>query len=136
MTKEELFKTFHDIGLVPVVKIDDASKAEKLAKLNICEYDTLDNAHLYEGKVDLVVQTTSVGLFPNFDTSPVPDFHFTGKEIAYDIIYKPKMTKFLQDAEKAGCTLHFGEEMLLEQGKLQFEAFTGYHYPKDLHPSL
>ena len=112
------------------------TKAEKLAKLNICEYDTLDNAHLYEGKVDLVVQTTSVGLFPNFDTSPVPDFHFTGKEIAYDIIYKPKMTKFLQDAEKAGCTLHFGEEMLLEQGKLQFEAFTGYHYPKDLHPSL
>ena len=32
MTKEELFKTFHDIGLVPVVKIDDASKAENLAK--------------------------------------------------------------------------------------------------------
>ena len=35
MTKEELFKTFHDIGLVPVVKIDDASKAEKLAKAMI-----------------------------------------------------------------------------------------------------
>ena len=35
MTKEELFKTFHDIGLVPVVKIDDASKAEKPAKAMI-----------------------------------------------------------------------------------------------------
>ncbi len=35
MTKEELFKTFHDIGLVPVVKIDDASKAERLAKAMI-----------------------------------------------------------------------------------------------------
>ncbi len=35
MTKEELFKTFHNIGLVPVVKIDDASKAEKLAKAMI-----------------------------------------------------------------------------------------------------
>ena len=32
MTQEELFTTFHDIGLVPVVKIDDASKAEALAK--------------------------------------------------------------------------------------------------------
>lgn len=32
MTSEELFKTFHDIGLVPVVKIDDAAKAPALAK--------------------------------------------------------------------------------------------------------
>ncbi len=32
MTKEELFTTFHDIGLVPVVKIDDAEKAVPLAK--------------------------------------------------------------------------------------------------------
>ena len=32
MTQEELFRTFHDIGIVPVVKIDDASKAEALAK--------------------------------------------------------------------------------------------------------
>lgn len=110
-------------------------RAEKLARINLCEYDTLDNAHKYEGKVDLVVQTTSVGLYPDFDISPI-DFHFTGKEIAYDIIYKPKMTKFLRDAEKAGCRLHFGEEMLLEQGKLQFEAFTGYHYPKDASPDL
>ena len=32
MTREELFTTFHDIGLVPVVKIDDAEKAVPLAK--------------------------------------------------------------------------------------------------------
>ncbi|MBO8436764.1 MAG: shikimate dehydrogenase [Spirochaetes bacterium] len=110
-------------------------RAEKLAKINLCEYDTLSNASKYEGKVDLVVQTTSVGLYPDFDISPI-DFHFTGKEIAYDIIYKPKMTKFLKEAEKAGCTLHFGSEMLMEQGKLQFELFTGYHYPKDALQSL
>ena len=106
------------------------TRAEKLAKINLCEYDTLENASKYEGKVDLIVQTTSVGLYPDFDTNPIGSFHFTGKEIAYDIIYKPRMTKFLKEAEKAGCTLHFGEEMLLEQGKLQFELFTGYHYPK------
>lgn len=110
-------------------------RAEKLAKINLCEYDTLDNAQKYVGKVDLVVQTTSVGLYPDFDTSPV-DFAFTGREIAYDIIYKPKMTKFLKDAAKAGCTLHYGEEMLFEQGKLQFELFTGYHYPKEAAPDL
>lgn len=105
------------------------SHAEKIAKLNVCSYDTLDNANKYSGQVDLVVQTTSVGLYPNIDENPVEGFVFTGKEIAYDIIYKPHMTKFLKQAQKAGCRLHFGAEMLLEQGKLQFEAFSGYHYP-------
>lgn len=112
------------------------SHALRLAKLNLCQYDTLDNAKNYEGQVDLIVQTTSVGLYPDFDANPIEGFEFTGKEIVYDIIYKPKMTKLLKEAEKKGCTLHFGSEMLLEQGKLQFEAFTGYHYPENLSPIL
>lgn len=35
MTQEELFTKFHNIGIVPVVKIDDANKAEGLAKAMI-----------------------------------------------------------------------------------------------------
>lgn len=112
------------------------SKAEELAKLNFCSFDNLENAKEYENKVDLIVQTTSVGLSPNFGTSPIEDFKFSGKEIAYDIIYKPKWTKFLLDAKEAGCLVHFGSEMLLEQGKLQFEEFTSLPYPKSLDPDL
>ena len=110
------------------------SHAKKIAALNICSYDNLSNATSYAGKVDLIVQTTTVGL--GSDESPIPNFPFTGSEIAYDIIYKPKMTRFLKDAKAKGCTLHFGDEMLLEQGKLQFEAFTGYHYPRTVHPDI
>ena len=112
------------------------SRAESLAAVNLCEYDTLDNARSYEGQVDLIVQTTSVGLYPDFDANPIEGFRFTGREVVYDIIYKPKMTKLLKVAEEAGCTLHFGEEMLFEQGKLQFELFTGYHYPNGIHPLI
>ena len=108
------------------------SRAADIAAINFCEFDTLENARKYEGTVDLVVQTTSVGLYPDFDLNPIEGFRFTGREIVYDIIYKPSMTNLLSVAEKAGCTLHFGEEMLLEQGKLQFEMFTGYHYPKNI----
>ena len=32
MTEAEIFEFFHNLGIVPVVKIDDASKAEKLAE--------------------------------------------------------------------------------------------------------
>lgn len=105
------------------------SRAETIARINLCDYDSIENAGKYSGAVDLIVQTTSVGLFPDVEQNPIEGFKFTGSEIVYDIIYKPKMTKLLQEAEKAGCQLHFGSQMLLEQGKLQFEAFTGYHYP-------
>lgn len=105
------------------------SRAEDIARLNVCDFDGIENANKYSGKVDLIVQTTSVGLFPDVDQNPIEGFRFSGKEIVYDIIYKPRMTKLLKEAQKAGCILHYGSEMLLEQGKLQFEAFTGYHYP-------
>lgn len=108
------------------------SKADEMARLYGVSSDSLENISLYEGKVDLVVQATSMGLHPNEDVNPAEGFHFSGNEIAYDIVYSPKYTKFLLAAEKAGCTLKFGWDMLMEQGKLQFESFTGYHYPKNL----
>ena len=108
------------------------SKADELARLYGVGSDSLDNISRYEGKVDLVVQATNMGLHPYEDVNPAENFHFSGKEIAYDIVYQPKYTKFLLAAEEAGCTLKFGWDMLMEQGKLQFESFTGYHYPKDV----
>lgn len=112
------------------------SKADELARLYGVGSDSLDNISRYEGKVDLVVQATNMGLHPYEDVNPAENFHFSGKEIAYDIVYKPKYTKFLLAAEKAGCSLKFGWDMLMEQGKLQFESFTGYHYPKDIEISM
>lgn len=110
--------------------------AEKLATQKLCSYDSLDNAKKYEGKVDLIVQTTSVGGVGSVGVSPIEGFKFTGKEVVYDIIYKPKMTKLLQDAKDAGCRLIYGKEMLLNQGVLQFENFTGYHFPSNVKPEL
>ena len=106
------------------------SRAEKIAQVNICQFDRLENARAYEGQVDLIVQTTTVG--QGSWENPVEGFHFTGHEICYDIVYQPKITKFLSDAQAAGCSIHTGLEMLIGQGKLQFEAFTGYHYPRSV----
>ena len=108
------------------------SKAEELARLYGVGCDSLDNISRYEGKVDLVVQATSMGLHPYEDVNPAASFRFSGKEYAYDIVYEPKFTPFLNAAKEAGCTLKFGIDMLMEQGRLQFESFTGYHYPKNL----
>ena len=90
------------------------SKADELARLYGVGSDSLDNISQYEGKVDLVVQATNMGLHPYEDVNPAEKFHFSGKEIAYDIVYKPKYTKFLLAAEKAGCSLKFGWDMLMD----------------------
>ena len=73
------------------------------------------------------MQTTTVGM--NSDADPVPSYRFTGKEIAYELIYEPRQTTFLSRAKAAGCPTIDGTQMLMEQGKLQFEAFSGYHFP-------
>lgn len=121
-------------GIKVVILNRSKDKAETLARRFGAQADTLSNQKKYEGWADLVVQTTSLGLAPNENTCPLTTYEFTGKEIAYDIVYKPKMTLFLKKAEAKGCDLRFGAEMLLEQGKLQFEAFSGYYYPTGLNP--
>ncbi len=120
-------------GVKVVIVNRTLENAKRLAAKNNASADTLENASRYSGWADLVVQSTKVGLSQPKD-NPVPDFVFTGREVAYDIVYEPRMTAFLKNAEKAGCTLHYGLEMLLSQGKLQFESFTGYHYPKNVDP--
>ncbi len=120
-------------GVKVVILNRTVDRARRLALKNNAQYDSLENASKYEGWADLIVQATKVGLSSEKD-NPVPGFEFTGSEIAYDIVYEPRKTAFLKAAEKKGCSLRYGLDMLLSQGKLQFEAFTGYHYPKNLDP--
>lgn len=77
-------------------------------------------------KVDIVINTTTCGMFPEIDNSPLDDsIIFSSKQIVYDIIYNPKETKFLKSAEKAGCRTFNGLNMLLWQGILAYEIWTG-----------
>ena len=110
-------------------------KAQQLAEETMSSYDSLEHASSYSS-VDLIIQTTSVGMIPDRDADPIPDFTFNRNQIVYEMVYRPKYTKMLQRALEAGCRLLFGIDMLVRQGKHQFEAFTGYHYPKRLEHSL
>ncbi|MGM0431211.1 MAG: shikimate dehydrogenase [Spirochaetota bacterium] len=107
-----------------------AQKARKLAEETNSQWDEISAAANQE-HVDLIVQTTSVGMEPNDQLNPVPDFPFSGREIAYELVYKPQRTAFIQAAEQAGCRVVYGMQMLLAQGKLQFESFTGLSYPQE-----
>lgn len=113
----------------------DIDKAKRLADVTMSSFDSLENGKKYE-KVDLVVQTTSLGMRGDTDGDPIKEFEFSSRHHVYELIYTPKYTKMLQRAKEKGATLYFGIDMLFRQGTLQFESFTGYHYPKRLEIDL
>ncbi|MEH1792691.1 MULTISPECIES: shikimate dehydrogenase [unclassified Nostoc] len=70
-------------------------------------------------QANLLVNTTPIGMYPNVDESPLSAEEIadlpTGA-IAYDLIYIPKPTQFLEQAEKQGAIAIDGLEMLVQQG--------------------
>jgi len=82
---------------------------------------------------DLVVNSTSAGLKDeNYPTSEeMLDDILNDSTYAMDCIYG-KMTPFLQKAKANGLTYKDGEDMLLYQGVLAFELFTGVKADKEL----
>lgn len=82
-----------------------------------------------KGPYELIVQTTPVGMSPDTESVPLPDFPFTGREMVYDLIYAPEKSAFLKQAEAAGCRILGGLPMLRNQAYVQFRHFTGRGYP-------
>ena len=82
---------------------------------------------------DLVVNTTSIGMTPHEEGDPWPvDVLFPANAIAYDLVYAPLETSFLRTATASGARTIDGLQMLLYQGVLAFEAWTGHRAPADV----
>jgi shikimate dehydrogenase len=76
--------------------------------------------------LSLLVNTTPLGMFPDTDTSPwFSELPFPSKAIVYDLVYNPKITRFVRDAQSSGLPATTGLGMLVEQAALSFEIWTG-----------
>jgi 3-dehydroquinate dehydratase/shikimate dehydrogenase len=80
------------------------------------------------------VNTTSVGMHPNVDASPLGDRppSFKPDTLVFDTIYNPMETKLLKQAKAAGTKTVGGVEMFVRQAVRQFEAWTAKPAPVDL----
>lgn len=66
----------------------------------------------------IVINCTPVGTSPDIEASPaIPYEYFTDRHIAYDLIYNPAETKFLQQAKAQGATIKNGYDMLVIQAE-------------------
>lgn len=73
---------------------------------------------------DLVVNTTPLGTTPDINVSPVElsaTVSLKSGAIAYDLIYNPAKTLFLQQSEQQGAIIINGLEMLVQQGAAALE---------------
>lgn len=93
---------------------------------------SLDQLSSGEVTGDVLANTTSIGMHPQEDASPVSSAALASFDLVFDAVYTPMDTKLLQDARAAGCKTVSGVEMFIGQAAEQFELFTGQEAPIDL----
>ncbi len=79
---------------------------------------------------DIIVDTTEVGMYPRADVPPVvPADWLLPKHIVCDITYNPRETVLLKAAQARGARTVDGLGMLVHQGAVGFELWTGHAAP-------
>lgn len=82
---------------------------------------------------DILINATSVGLFPQVEACP--DIDFEGLRpglVACDVVFNPVKTRFLARAAQRGAVCVDGLGMLVNQGCINYTLWTGQPAPKDV----
>lgn len=80
-------------------------------------------------EVQFVLNTTSAGMHPHVDELPLPLELLRSHHLVSDLIYNPRITRFLREAEAKGARIHGGLGMFIYQGAFAFEYWTGTPAP-------
>lgn len=87
-------------------------------------YETLMKINHY----DLLINTTPLGMYPNIDNSILDECYIKKADICIDLIYNPKITKFLSFANEG----YNGLSMLIFQAVKAEEIWQGHKLKYDL----
>lgn len=83
-----------------------------------------EEARHLANQVDGLVNCTPVGHYKT-PGNPLPESAFSGQKWAFDAVYTPLDTEFLQQANRAGLQIMSGFDLFFYQGLDAFEIFTG-----------
>ncbi len=107
--------------------------SDYVKKLNNYDIEIGINKNHY----DLVINTTTVGMSSTIDLSPVNEISFIDENtFVYDMIYNPEKTVFLKMAEENGAKTANGLGMLIYQGIIAYELFTGVTLPDTIYNDI
>ena len=101
-------------------------QARKLAQA--VDGSLVERARLRREFFDAIINATPVGMHPFAGHSPL-EARDLNCRLVFDTIYRPRVTKLLQLAERRGIETVSGLEMFLAQGTAQWEIWTGQRAP-------
>jgi shikimate dehydrogenase len=117
-------------------EIAAAASANLGVQVEATGLDKLEDQAFMDG-FDIIVNTTSLGLYPNTEESPLSDrVRLHGEQVVYDVIYNPVRTKLLRQAEGFGCKAVNGMGMLFWQGILAYEIWMDVKIPGEVISGL
>ncbi|MEM3673100.1 MAG: shikimate dehydrogenase [Candidatus Bathyarchaeia archaeon] len=83
-------------------------------------------------KADILVNATAVGMAPKIDETPVDMKLLHSNLTVFDLVYNPPETRLLKEAKAMGAKTVDGICMLVHQGALSFQIWTGRKAPIDV----
>ncbi len=116
------------------VERGDALAADVRGRSLDAESIPLGEARAASRRVDLIVNSTSMGMEPGADAglSPLDSDDINPDALVYDMVYTPQQTPLMEEARRAGAKVLGGFWMLVYQGAAAFEMWTSREAPVDL----
>lgn len=102
-------------------------------------FSAIDWQDRYKVDAELVINATPLGMKGKFAEESPYDFRFFPAKqpgLAYDLVYNPLKTHFLEDAERHGWQCINGLKMFYAQGNAQFRIWTGKDLPEECRQTL
>ncbi len=91
---------------------------------------TLQELQERDRHVDMIINTMPLGMVPQINSSPWPEgARFPGCRLAYDLVYNPPRTRFVEQALATGIQATNGLGMLVHQAAIAFSLWTGRPAP-------
>jgi len=119
-----------DAGATITIYNRTVERAQALAAEFGCAFAPLSDLQTLDAK--LLINCTSIGMYPNIDASPVPCESIKRPMTVFDTVYNPARTLLLTYAGKKRAKSIDGLTMFVNQALAQFKLFTG----KDGNPKL
>jgi shikimate dehydrogenase len=124
---------YYTLAKSGVAQIDICNRTVERAERLIqdCPYKiaskalTLNQAEEELSHYSIIIQTTQVGMAPDFDSIPISLDRLDKGTVVSDIIYNPLEPKILIEAKRKGALVQNGVDMFVNQGALAFQYWTG-----------
>jgi shikimate dehydrogenase len=112
-------------------RVEQANElAKQFEQVDIVEFNFQD---FQRWNLQLIVNTTPLGMTPNVHGSPWPEnLSFPTGAAIYDLVYNPRETKLVRDARAQGLNATTGLGMLIEQAALSFEIWTNHNPSREI----